>query len=239
MELKYLVTGTGRCGTVYMARLLTSVGIPCGHEAIFDWRGYRWAERRLAGEEPIQCSHASTVRFENGTWFPMPDWVDPGEVVAESSYMAAPFLGEDLLRGVPVIHVVRNPVRVINSFCNYIGYFQRSAPSNSYEQFIYRHLPEVGKLQTAYDRAAAFYVGWNRMIERHSVHTFRIEDAPQAVLSFLGRTGECYDDRSINSYQKPGARFSLDQLEDDSLSKELVEMGERYGYSMSQKLLLI
>ena len=34
-KLDFLVTGTGRCGTVYMAELLTSLGIPCGHESLF------------------------------------------------------------------------------------------------------------------------------------------------------------------------------------------------------------
>ena len=56
MNLKYLVTGTGRCGTVYMARILTSIGIPCGHETIFDYRGTRGARKRLFGEEQLRLS---------------------------------------------------------------------------------------------------------------------------------------------------------------------------------------
>lgn len=35
MNVKYVVTGTGRCGTGFMSKLLTSAGVPCGHEAIF------------------------------------------------------------------------------------------------------------------------------------------------------------------------------------------------------------
>jgi hypothetical protein len=143
--------------------------------------------------------------------------------------MAAPFLGEPILKGATIIHVVRNPVRVINSFCNYLGYFQRSAPSNSYEQFIYRHLPQVREATTPYDRAAVFYLGWNRMIEQYPVKTFKVEDGPDPILSFLERGGECYDDRSVNSYQKPGPRFSLEQLS-PHLREGLREMGEQYGY---------
>src|SRR6516165_7960197 len=35
-KLQYLVVGTGRSGTVYLARLLTSIKIPCGHERVFN-----------------------------------------------------------------------------------------------------------------------------------------------------------------------------------------------------------
>ena len=38
-ELKIISTGTGRCGTAYMSKLLTSVGIPCGHESLFTNKG--------------------------------------------------------------------------------------------------------------------------------------------------------------------------------------------------------
>lgn len=39
--LKYVVTGAGRSGTGYMSKLLTSVGIPCGHEQVFGLDGMR------------------------------------------------------------------------------------------------------------------------------------------------------------------------------------------------------
>lgn len=33
--MKYLITGTGRCGTGYISKILTYSGIKCGHESIF------------------------------------------------------------------------------------------------------------------------------------------------------------------------------------------------------------
>ena len=36
---KFVIIGTGRSGTTYIAELLTECGIPCGHETIFDYRG--------------------------------------------------------------------------------------------------------------------------------------------------------------------------------------------------------
>jgi len=39
MSTRILVTGTGRCGTLYMARLLTRLGVPCTHEKVYTQRG--------------------------------------------------------------------------------------------------------------------------------------------------------------------------------------------------------
>lgn len=36
---RFVVTGSGRCGTKYMSRLLTSAGAPCGHEQVFNAGG--------------------------------------------------------------------------------------------------------------------------------------------------------------------------------------------------------
>lgn len=33
--LKFIVAGTGRCGTAYIAQVLTRIGIPCGHEWVY------------------------------------------------------------------------------------------------------------------------------------------------------------------------------------------------------------
>ena len=44
---RFVVTGTGRSGTVYMSRLLTSVGIACSHEAVFHPEGKpEWGRHR-------------------------------------------------------------------------------------------------------------------------------------------------------------------------------------------------
>lgn len=222
-----------------MARLLTSLEIPCGHEAVFDWRGYLWAQKRLDGQERLQCSNASTMQLRDGHYNPIPEWVDTSRIVAESSYMAAPFLRSQILRGTSLVHVVRNPVDVINSFCNYLHYFQSPIASNTYEQFIYRHVPDLRGEMSQYARAAMYYVEWNRMIEAASpAVVFRIEDAPTPVLSFLGKSGNHFDDRTVNTQKQPGVKsFSVDRLPDWA-RKPLVEMAERYGYKTTNIPLL-
>ena len=230
-HLKYLITGTGRCGTVYMARFLTSLGIHCGHESIFDWRGYRWAEMKLNGEKlPLECSFASSLSLIDGKWIPEPPWIDVDQIVAESSYMAVPFLGDPILKDVPVIHVVRNPMRVINSFCNYLGYFQSEKGSNSYEQFIYRHLPELQKPMTPYDRAALFYVLWNELVEDKASFFHRIEDDPDLLLGFLNKSGEYYNNTKINSQAKSGKRFVREDIQSVEIGQRLLRKCRQYGY---------
>ena len=64
-----------------MAKLLTSAGIPCGHEAIF----------------------GKTVT-------PRP------EFRADSSFHAVAHLGHPVAKGAQLIHLVRNPLKVIRSW---------------------------------------------------------------------------------------------------------------------------
>jgi hypothetical protein len=74
-----LITGTGRCGTQFMAEWLTRSGVPCGHEAVFSYRGYT--------SQP--------------------------DLVADSSWLAVPYLGLVTCR---IVHIVRNPLDVVRSF---------------------------------------------------------------------------------------------------------------------------
>lgn len=223
-----------------MARFLTSVGIPCGHESIFDWRGYKWAEKRLAEEEPLDISFVSKAKYDGKEWRDIDQWINLDNIQAESSYMSAPFLGEEILEGVPVIHVVRNPIKVVNSFCNYIDYFKKGEGTNSYEQLIYRHIPELKEEMPQYDRACLYYVRWNQMIERHDAFFYKIEDGPQLLLDFLGTSGDHFDDRNVNTLRKPcNKRFAANQIENKEIQDEFMEMGTRYGYNMSLKMMII
>lgn len=40
-DLELLVTGSGRCGTQYMATVLTEAGMACGHEVRYGYDGFR------------------------------------------------------------------------------------------------------------------------------------------------------------------------------------------------------
>lgn len=235
MDLKYLITGTGRCGTVFLARVLTSLGIACGHESIFDWKGLSSAKKRLNGEEPIELSYASKMKFENNQWIEIPQWIDKNNIEADASYMAVPFLREDILHDTKIIHVVRHPVKVINSFCNYINYFSSEKPTNSYENFIYKNLPELTNTMPVYDRGALFYIKWNKMIK--SDFFYKIEDNTQKLLDFLGKTGNHFSDTTINTYKKSVDKFTLNQIKDKNILDELIELSKEYGYRLENMMI--
>jgi len=237
LKLKYLITGTGRCATVFMARFLTSLGLPCGHESIFDFRGLDHAISRLEGHNPVDLSYSSQNSFKDGVHKPEPKWIDPATIVAESSYMAAPFLRDEAFNDCKFIHIVRNPIKVVNSFCNFLHYFACDYPTNDYETFIFGQLPELRRSMSNYERAALYYVRWNEMIERLMPGPclfHKAENNMDDVFEFLG-ISPCvaYNDREINSYRRPVSPFILDDLPEGAIKKSFIDIGKRYGYKMN------
>jgi hypothetical protein len=242
MKLNYLVTGTGRSGTVFMARLLTSIGIPCSHEAIFDYKGYKCAIDRLNGVYPLELSWVSRAKYDRGKWQELDPWLpDLQSVQAESSYMVAPFLAEPELQGTTIIHVVRDPIKVIHSFCHYVGYFKGTISETSYEQFIYHHVPELKMDMPQYDRACLFWVRWNQMVESHKpAYRHRIEDGTEGVVKFLDKNGSYFNDNTVNSFKQPTQeRFTLEKIKSREIFSEFTQLGRKYGYPMVSEYLLI
>lgn len=65
---KIIVTGTGRCGTGYAAKVLTTHGLRCGHENVFrplaaniNWRNYQADSSWLAVAHPDQLARHPVV----------------------------------------------------------------------------------------------------------------------------------------------------------------------------------
>jgi hypothetical protein len=71
MGMRYLVVGTGRCGTVYMAKLLSSVGVPCGHEATVT------PQKADPGEGISHLGFSLCSTFDHLAKKPIMKWVDP------------------------------------------------------------------------------------------------------------------------------------------------------------------
>jgi hypothetical protein len=234
-ELLYLVVGTGRSGTVSLARLLTSVGVPCSHERVFNGNDIDGAVRVLNGD-----GKSSACSSHCG----LDDQMQP---VAESSYMAVPFLDHPLLKDCAIVHVVRDPLAVIRSFLNHIRFFrddcsERARPA---EQFIRRHLPHLNLLPDAISRACYFYLRWNQMIEesiagrRYILHP--IESSPTALLAFLGidPTATVFLDPTCNAYTKWPDHMRLESqlsdVRDEEIKacffwKEVATLAGKYGY---------
>ena len=240
MKLDYLITGTGRCGTVYLARCLTNWGIPCGHEAIFDYQGLRGAIRRLNGEIPVSLSVASKMEWTPENVVYHDDYVDPNKIRADSSYMAAIDLDAEILERTKIIHVVRHPVKVIHSFVNHIDYFKNEDHSKTYESFIKRNVPILKENAPAYDNASLFYIFWNELIEPHADLFVRIEDSLKPVQDFLNVSGDPFPNKTVNTFKKPvSEHFDIMDVEDKNTRDLLVAKGEQYGYDMTSKYFLV
>jgi hypothetical protein len=232
-RLRYVVTGTGRSGTVYLARLLTAAAIPCGHESIFTPGGIDEARARLEGRLPIDVSAISVESC--GDWLPNAD-----ELVADSSYMAAPYIHTDLLEGTRIIHAVRHPLAVINSFVLGLGYFLEPQPTDLWHEFIFGHLPELRQHWHPLERAALYYVRWNALIEyraRGKDYFFlRLEDGPARLLRRLGARiadPRLLEVHTVNTRMEGKGGYSFEDIPAGRVRDELFEIADRYGYTLS------
>lgn len=141
--MRFVVTGCGRSGTQYVARLLTAAGLDCGHEAVFNaWPGdrppRRWRESELDGD---------------------------------SSYVAAPWVGE-LARELTVVHLLRAPLDHIRSSVGVGHVHGRRRP---WVEFIGRHI-DLASYPDPAERAAAYWLQWNRLVEPHAHLTWRLHE---------------------------------------------------------------
>ena len=102
-----------------------------------------------------------------------------------------------------VLHVVRHPMDVISSFVAGLDYFREWVPPDPWHRFIYTHVPELRLDYDPLERAALYYVRWNRMVEERSRgkrYTFcRLEDGPRELLPRLGV--RCKDQAQFNPAQ--------------------------------------
>jgi len=194
--MNLLITGSGRCGTGYVAMVLRSVGIRCGHEDVFGLAGWK---------------HVQKVR---DSW------------QADSSWLAVPFL--DCLTGVKVVHLVRNPKDTINSMVN-CRLFER--PGFPYARWLRHYLPSVDDYEEVADKAAHWYIEWNKCIEPFADVFHRVEDDAQLLLQKLSidhEGKELFADKKCNTY--PGN--SDVQLSGLERADDVMAMAERYGYAL-------
>ncbi|MDM4722757.1 hypothetical protein QTQ03_25325 [Micromonospora sp. WMMA1363] len=146
MSMRFVVTGSGRCGTTYLSRLLTVAGIPCGHESVFDFRT------------------EDTIAATGG-----PDW---RHYQADSSWQAVPLL-ERFPH--PTVLVVRHPLRVVNSLLG-LGFFDDVVgAANPVHATLRGFAPEVYEQASEQDAALYTWLALNRGALRHAELLFRVE----------------------------------------------------------------
>jgi hypothetical protein len=227
IKLKYIVSGTGRCGTVLLSKFLSSVGIKCGHESIFTPLGYEAAIKKLTRELPVENSGCLKQ--------------DTNNIVADSSFMSVPFLELEPFKDVTVIHICRNPINTINSLMNRLGYFWNNDPKicklpelTKYQIFLYDHF-ELQKFENPYTRAAAYYVKCNQQIEKHKKVIFhKIEDNIELLADKLNlKKSNYFDDKKANHWGDYKSSFKISMIDNNEIKKMLIEQMKKYQYIKS------
>lgn len=216
----FVVSGCGRSGTGHTAAVLTALGAPCGHEAVFHagtYAGPSIGSGRLA-------------------------W--PRNIAGDSSWFAGPFLGR-LPEGSSVLHQVREPLAVIRSLLR-SGMLDAGAP---HRQFAEESVPELA-LGGPTVRAMRYWIEWNRMVEsaadyedlRYRRHRLEDLDAEGVIAlgEFLGLERKrdvvqrVLDSRPRNfntrGDKRRDAAVTWGSLPKGALLDELVELARSYGY---------
>lgn len=237
MNLKYLITGTGRCGTVFMARLMTSLGIPCGHECIFN-NDKNYLER-LQNPSLRKTSFCSSNDLK--TESPIDSWLGDEQIIAESSYFMTPFLDTKELAKIPLIHVVRNPFEVVSSFVKDFGYFNPNTKleNDDWQSRIYDFLPELNRIHDQVDRGFYFYIKWNEAIEKQSYFRPYIRCKIETILDnevffkFINKEKKdtVFTNNKINSLKNRTENFTIKDIKVDSIKRKIVEISRKYKYN--------
>ena len=233
--LKLIITGTGRCGTTYLAKLVTSMGLKCGHESIFDYSEENVIKERLLNPDKRVLSLVSSRDSQ---------WINPKEIDAESSYLAAPYLDWKELNNTKIIHVYRNPLNVIRSFLLDFKYFNKNHPDTKnifnelgFEQKIWAVLPTLREIKTPIERACYFYYKWNEMIENKSnnkqVLKIKIEDENkiEKIKKFLElqENNDLFNNEKENSFDK-GKKIKLEDIPAGRIKNKFIELINKLNY---------
>ncbi len=207
--MKYLITGTGRCGTGFMANVFTSVGLNCTHEQVFNRNGLVYALEQIELRRKY------------------PEWGWAGE----SSWLASPFLMHPDLKDLIVIHLVRHPLNVINS--NLRLHFFTHPHYGPYFNWMSQYV-DLDKYDNVYEKAVYWYLELNKFTEQRADIRHRVEDDPRILLDQLGinYSGyDIYDNTKYNSRTGYGnVKLNVGQVH-KGLVNRLAEMSYSYGYN--------
>ena len=210
--LRLIVTGTGRSGTGFAARWLTSIGIPAGHEQFWDHRGHEHALHMLAARHY--------------------------QMQAECSWEAAPYLSSQPLKDALAIHQVRHPKKMIESCMrvppslapHYAMYLERHLPP------LRQYKTEQNK---AACRWVYWNLMIEELLLGRTTYFWRIEDGTDGVLDWLDSKGvvdaakihpaQVFTNTRHNHKHGDPVHAQLENIH-PTLIQPLREMMERYGY---------
>lgn len=230
----FVVTGCARSGTSFMAKLLDSLGIPCGHERVFRPRG------------------TSKPDFGNAqgdsSWIAAPLL---GHLSSETLVLHQVRHPRDVLRslvGTGFLAAAPTKLRWARFHLQSRGIQLGSRIVNpSWEEFALQHCPGLQDHPDQLSRCAHYWVEWNKLVERAAAQggltylRYRLEDldartverlvrrlesdaGSEQIKVALERLGTRTNSRAHRQVMDFGAFVASDP------AKAVATLGERYGY---------
>lgn len=234
MYLKAIVTGVGRSGTTYLAKLITSMGLKCGHESVFDYSSDEKIKERITNPKKRVISAVSSRKS--------PNWIDPMETEAESSYISAPYLNWPELSDSKVIHVFRNPIKVAKSFILDFNYFSKKEPNKKnpfnnlgFEEKIWRFLPELSNIKTQEERFCYFYTNWNYLAKNNYkdkeniVVNIEEKNLVEKISKFLNLNydaNKLFNNKKENTFDR-NKKFTLSAIPEGNIKKDFLKLTKK------------
>ena len=228
--MRFLVTGCSRSGTTYAARVFSALGIPCGHEAVFN------IFRVRAGDPAPELDH--------------PKWE------GDASFLAVPFL-ETLPAGTVVLHQTRHPLEVIRSHMGIRFFADPVEPSpylaDNHVDFlgvIEQCCPEIFRERDECARCVQYWVQWNRLVERAARISgldyirYRLEDLDSGLLRrLMARIGMEVPNERVEAALAAVPRDANHRPRDESITLSRIPEGpvrdairraaRDYGYALA------
>ena len=215
-----------------MARILTSLGIQCGHESVFNQDKEKEVIGRAYGFVDLTISKVADNQ----------GWLELENIVADSSYMAVPYLRHEIIESIPVIHVVREPLSVVSSFVKDLHYFQllednKFNKDGKWEEWMWAQVPELNMYENPIERACCFWTIWNTKIEdacKDRPYYFkRVEDEfKDDFFEFLDipKQDITFRNKKTNTMRKREKDFTVDEIPDGEVKEKFLALRKRYGY---------
>ncbi len=185
MATRFVITGCGRSGTGYLAKLLEGLGCPCGHEALFNPARLGWTDSSLMARVSYKVNRPLGGRafLTPEEFWPHRDEFWPEQIPGESSWLAVPYLA-CLPPGTIVLHQVRDPIPVVRSLVR-TKLFQR--PRSPYTVFA-EEFCEALRHGSPLERSIHYWLEWNRMAEQAQslpglrYFRYRLEDVDESLV---------------------------------------------------------
>lgn len=160
---RFVIVGSGRCGTGWAAELLRQCGVNCGHERVFRWGP-------LMRGEPI-------------------DWAD---YQADAAWTAVPRLAELGLPAVLLTRHPLDAVRSMLALDWFGEAVPKTGPGSGRRglaRIVYGFRPEIKAEPTQADQCLAMWWHWNVAALPHAGAIVRLEDAVRDPLLLLHAVG--------------------------------------------------